>query len=455
MTDNPPFAAISWSLMHQLPRTPTGRPRLSPAHKAGLAGLVGTTVEWYDFFVFSTASSLVFPELFFPGAQQATGLLASFATFWVGFLGRPVGAALFGHLGDRLGRKHSLVVTLVLMGAATAGIGLLPRYEEAGITAPVLLCLLRLVQGIAVGGEWGGAVLLAGEHAPRGRRVILTAMVQQGTPLASILTSAVFLPFSRMGDGEFLAWGWRAPFLLSLPLMAVGLVIRLKVPESPEFEGLSAQGRVASAPVRDTVQRYFPKMAVCVGACAVPVAGTYLAGTFVLSWATVHAGFPREKVLGVVLCAAVARFLVQPVAAVAAQRWGVTRICALGLALYLLAVPLTVLALGSGSLARIALAVCGLESASAVVYAVVAALLVDAFPVRVRYTAISLSQQLAGVVFGGTAPALAQALVAAGHGSLWLVALYQVFLAVLSACCLLALVSARPAATATAGPAGR
>jgi MFS family permease len=280
--------------MRRAPRTPTGRPRLSPGHQAGLAGLVGTTVEWYDFFVFSTASSLVFPELFFPGAQQATGLLASFATFWVGFLGRPVGAALFGHFGDRLGRKRSLVATLVLMGAATTSIGLLPRYEEAGITAPVLLCILRLVQGIAVGGEWGGAVLLAGEHAPQGRRVILTAMVQQGTPLASILTSAVFLPFSRLGDGEFLAWGWRVPFLLSTVLMAVGLVIRLKVPESPEFESQSAQGRVAPAPVRDTLQRHFPKMAVCVGACAVPVAGTYLAGTFVLSWATVHIGYPRE-----------------------------------------------------------------------------------------------------------------------------------------------------------------
>ncbi|MCZ1010827.1 MFS transporter [Streptomyces lydicus] len=439
-------------MMRRTPRTPTGRPRLSAAHKAGLAGLVGTTVEWYDFFVFSTASSLVFPELFFPGAQQATGLLASFATFWVGFLGRPVGAALFGHLGDRLGRKRSLVGTLLLMGAATTGIGLLPSYDEAGVTAPVLLCVLRLVQGIAVGGEWGGAVLLAGEHAPKGRRVILTAMVQQGTPLASILTSAVFIPFSRLGDGEFLAWGWRVPFLLATVLMAVGLVIRLKVPESPEFEGLSAQGRVAPAPVRDTLRRHFPKMAVCVGACAVPVAGTYLAGTFVLSWATVHIGFPREKVLGVVLCAAVARFVVQPVAALAAQRLGAARICALGLAMYVLAIPLTVLALGSGSLLRIALGVCALESASAVVYAVVAALLVDAFPVRVRYTAISLAQQLAGVVFGGTAPALAQALVSVGHGSLWPVALYQAFLAALSACCLPALTSARRAATAAAHP---
>ncbi|WP_336050330.1 hypothetical protein [Streptomyces sp. CA2R101] len=193
-------------------------------------------------------------------------------------------------------------------------------------------------------------------------------------------------------------------------------------------------------------------MAVCVGACAVPVAGTYLAGTFVLSWATVHIGFPREKVLGVVLCAAVARFLIQPVAAIAARRLGIARICALGLAMYLLAIPLTVLALGSGSLLRIALAVCALESASAVVYAVVAALLVDAFPVRVRYTAISLSQQLAGVVFGGTAPALAQALVTVGHGSLWPVALYQAFLTALSALCLPALTSARRTAAAAAHP---
>lgn len=418
----------------------SGKAQRAAAHKAGLAGMLGTTVEWYDFFVFTTASSLVFPKVYFPGSSPAIGVLASFATLWLGFLGRPVGAAIFGHFGDRLGRKRSLIATVVLMGAATTGVGLLPGYDVAGVAAPVLLCVLRLVQGVAVGGEWGGAVLLAGEHAPRGERAVFTAYVQQGTPLASILTTAAFIPFTRFGDAAFLDWGWRIPFLAAAVLMTVGLVVRLKVAESPEFEGLTARGEMASAPVREVLRRHSGKLALCAGASAVPVAATYMAGTFVLSWATTNKGFPQDTVLTVVLCSAVARGLVQPVAALFARRVGAPAVCAVGLGLYFIAVPVSLICLGTSAIVWIAVGVGALESASAVVYAVIGVVLVDAFPARVRYSGISLAQQLAGLVFGGTAPAVAQSLTSLGHGALWPVALYQVFLVGVSACCLLAMV---------------
>ncbi|MFE6687047.1 MFS transporter [Streptomyces sp. NPDC057743] len=422
--------------MPPISRAPTAPGRLSQAHRAGFAGLVGTTVEWYDFFIFTTSAGLVFPKVFFPAASSGTGVLASFATLWVGFVGRPLGAVIFGHIGDRHGRRRSLVTSLLLMGSATTAIGLLPGHHLAGTAAPVLLCALRLVQGIAVGGEWGGAVLLAGEHAPKDRRPFFTAYAQQGTPLASVLASAAFLPFSALGDADFLTWGWRIPFLGSAVLMAIGLAIRLRVTESPEFASMVRHADVAARPVRDTLRRHSGALLLCVGVCAIPVAGTYLAGTFVLSWATEHIGFPRETVLTVVLCAAVARFLVQPAAALAARRAGTGRVFAAGLGLYLLAIPANIVCLGTGSVGWIAVGVGTLETASAIAYAVVAALLVDAFPARVRYTGISLAQQLAGVAFGGTAPALAQGLAAAGHGCLWPVAGYQALLVAVSACCL-------------------
>ncbi|MBB5122946.1 MFS transporter [Streptomyces eurocidicus] len=429
---------------HPAAGTGTDRSRLTQAHRAGLSGLLGTAVEWYDFFVFTTASSLVFPQLFFPQATPGGGVLASFATFWVGFLGRPVGAALFGHLGDRYGRKRSLVTSLTLMGATTTGIGLLPTYHAAGVVAPLLLCALRLLQGIAVGGEWGGAVLLAGEHAPREHRTLFTAYIQQGTPVASLLSTAVFLPFSRLADEQFLTWGWRVPFLLAAAFTTTGLLIRLRVAESPQYRHLSAtpQG-TAAAPLTETLRRYRRTLALCAGACAIPIAGTYLAGTFVLSWATVHLGFPRDTVLTVILCSAAGRCLLQPLTALAAHRYGPARICALGLALYLAAIPFNLYCLHTHSLWWITAGIAALEAASAMTYTVIAALLLDAFPTRIRYTGISLAQQLASLAFGGTAPATAQALSTAGGGRLWPVALYQAALTLLSAASLLTLTRRR------------
>ncbi|MFE0048084.1 MFS transporter [Streptomyces albireticuli] len=436
------------------PRDPA---RLTQAHRAGLSGMLGTTVEWYDFFVFTTASSLVFPQLFFPSTTPGGGILASFATFWVGFLGRPLGAVLFGHLGDRHGRKRSLITSLTLMGTTTTAIGLLPTYHTAGLAAPALLCALRLLQGIAVGGEWGGAVLLAGEHAPRGHRTLFTAYIQQGTPVASLLSTAVFLPFSRLADDQFLSWGWRVPFLLAAAFTTTGLLIRLRVAESPQYRRLTAtpQG-TAGAPLAEAWRHHRRALALCAGACAIPIAGTYLAGTFVLSWATVHLGFPRHTVLTVILCSAAGRCLLQPLTAFAAHRYGPARICALGLALYLVAIPFNLYCLHTASIWWITAGIAALEAASAITYTVIAALLHDAFPTRIRYTAISLAQQLASLVFGGTAPATTQTLTTLTDNRLWPIALYQTALTLLSAASLYALTrhrEHREGATACGAPA--
>ena len=192
------------------------------ARKAGIASFVGTTIEWYDFYAYSTAAALVLGKLFFPTTSPAVGVLASFASFWVGFLARPIGGIVFGHLGDKVGRKKTLIITLMLMGFCTTAMGLLPTYGQAGVIAPVLLVFLRLLQGIAMGGEWGGAVVLSSEHAPKGKEIFYSAFAQQGSPAGNLLATVAFLAVSTLPDHQFMTWGWRVPFLLSAVLVIVG-----------------------------------------------------------------------------------------------------------------------------------------------------------------------------------------------------------------------------------------
>jgi MFS family permease len=216
--------------------------------RATRAAFIGTAIEWYDFFIFGTAAALVFGPVFFPDLAPGTGLLASFATLWVGFLARPLGAAICGHLGDRYGRKNVLVGTLVLMGSASTCIGLLPTYAQIGVAAPIILVVLRLLQGLAVGGEWGGAVVMATEHAETGSKNRAGAWVQQGNPVGAILASVAFLVVGSLPDASFVSWGWRIPFLVSFVLILIGLVIRLKVEESDEFEELRREDEIANNP---------------------------------------------------------------------------------------------------------------------------------------------------------------------------------------------------------------
>ncbi|MFI2410247.1 MFS transporter [Streptomyces sp. NPDC018947] len=405
------------------------------ARRAGLAAFVGTTIEWYDFFIYGTASALVFGKLFFPDVSPAAGVLASFATFWVGFLARPLGGIVFGHFGDRMGRKGTLVTTLVMMGAATFLVGVLPTHAQIGVAAPLLLALLRAVQGIAVGGEWGGAVLMASENAPRGRGSFYAMLVQQGSPAGAILATLVFLAAGTLDDDAFMSWGWRVPFLLSGLLVVVGLVIRLKVEESDDFERVKESGDVVKLPVAEVLRTAWRTVLLGIGASVMGISAAYFTNTFVLSWTTNELHMSRQTMLYILLGISVVQFLWQPFAALISERVGETRfmVCSL-LTNVVVAVPMFLMI----STARPALVFCGIALgivSGSGYYAVLAGFLARAFPSRVRYTGISLSYQLCSTLIGGTTPLVAQALLTSGGGSIWpVVAFYAVLLLATTAC---------------------
>ncbi|MEW2487752.1 MFS transporter [Streptomyces sp. NPDC048411] len=418
------------------PAAAAGRTRASrQARRAGLASFVGTTIEWYDFYIYGTASALVFGKLFFPDVSPAAGVLASFATFWVGFLARPLGGIIFGHFGDRMGRKGTLVTTLLLMGAATFLVGVLPTHAQIGVAAPVLLALLRAVQGIAVGGEWGGAVLMASESAPKGRSSFFAMLVQQGSPAGAILSTLVFLAAGTLDDAAFLSWGWRVPFLLSGLLVVVGLVIRLKVEESDDFERVRESGDVVKLPIAEVLRTAWRTVLLGIGASIMGISAAYFTNTFVLSWTTNELHMDRQTMLYILLALSVVQFTWQPIAALISERVGEARfmVCSL-LANAVAAVPMFLLI----NTARPVLVFCGIALATisgSGYYAVLAGFLARAFPSRVRYTGISLSYQLCSTLIGGTTPLVAQSLLTSGGGSVWPVAgFYTVLLLVTTAC---------------------
>jgi MFS family permease len=303
------------------PDRPAGR---QPA-RAAAAAFVGTTIEWYDFYIYATASALIFGKLFFPSGEPFFSTLASFGTFAVGFFARPFGGLVFGHLGDRIGRKKALVATLAIMGVGTVGIGFLPTYASAGVLAPVLLVLLRIAQGIAIGGEWGGAVLMASEHAPREKRTFLASFAQLGSPAGLILSLLAFRTVAAMDKDAFFAWGWRLPFLASAVLLIVGLLIRMGVDESPEFEQMKAQRRTAALPVAEVVRDAWRTVLLCLGANVIGVAGAWFVNTFMLNYTTQTLGLDRALILDCLFVVAFIQLATQLASGWFAQRIGTGR----------------------------------------------------------------------------------------------------------------------------------
>ncbi|MEV4570676.1 MFS transporter [Nonomuraea sp. NPDC049419] len=407
------------------------------ARGAGIASFVGTSIEWYDFYIYGTASALVFSRLFFPDVSPAAGVMASFATFWVGFLARPLGGVVFGHLGDRIGRKRTLVVTLLLMGGATTLVGVLPTYAQVGMLAPVLLATLRLVQGIAVGGEWGGAVLIAAEHAGP-KRIFYAAFAQQGSPAGSILATAMFALVSTLPEDAFLSYGWRIPFLCSAVLLVVGLVIRLRVEESPEFTRMQERREVAKLPVAEVFRTAWPLVLLGIGASGVGIASAYFTNTFILSWATTDLGIAQSTMLDVLLIVAITQFVTQPLGAVLGQRYGAARFMLIAFSALIVCTPITFAMVGTGSpvLATLGLALSIVFGGMS--YAALAGFLAEAFPARVRYTGISLAYQLCGALIGGTAPMIAQALLTS-TGTIWAVVAQYLVIILLTMACVAAL----------------
>ena len=373
------------------------------ARKAGIAAFVGTTIEWYDFYIYGTAAALVFGKLFFKNADPAVATLLSFATFAVGFLTRPIGGVVFGHLGDRIGRKRALIATLLLMGFTTVGIGLLPTASSIGVAAPILLIVLRLLQGLAVGGEWGGAVLIATEHTRKERGFLFGAFAQQGSPAGRILATLAFLGVtSLLPSTALLDWAWRLPFLLSAVLVVIGLVIRLSLEESPAMVAMRERKEVAKVPVVDLFRTSSREVFLGVFGILCVFVVVYARDTFALSWATTNLNFSKDSFLTIILITSVVQFFAQPVGALIATRWRVRTVVTWLLALEIpaLAAMFMLISTGNWGLAMIGAVIATIPDV--MFYAIMAGMLAESFPVQVRYTGISVTYGLSGALCGAT-----------------------------------------------------
>lgn len=387
------------------------------------ASLIGTAVEFYDFYIYATAASLVFGPLFFPASSPALQLLASYASLSVAFIARPLGSIVFGHFGDRIGRKSTLVASLLIMGGSTLLVAFLPTYHQAGWIAPFLLCLLRFGQGFGLGGEWGGAALLAVENAPPGWRARFGMFPQLGAPVGFIAANGLFLILGAVLTPEqFQAWGWRVPFLGSLLLVGVGLWIRLKLTETPAFQAAAHEAPPPHVPVAELMKTHARETIGGTFAVVACFALFYLTTAFSLGYGVTTLGYGRQQFLGVLLFA----ILFMAAGIVWAGYWAdkssPRRVLMAGSVLTIVAGAALAPLMGSGSLPAITGFLCLALVVMGLVYGPLGAWLPSLFPARVRYTGASIAFNVGGVIGGGMTPAIAQAL--ATHGGLKLVGLY-------------------------------
>ncbi|MFB4421067.1 MFS transporter [Streptomyces sp. QL37] len=419
--------------------TATARERTKAANRAGFGAFIGSTIEWFDFYIYGTAAALVFDKVFFPELEGPIGTLVAFATFWVGFLARPLGGIVFGHYGDKLGRKKTLVITLLMMGVSTTAIGLLPGYASIGIAAPILLVCIRMIQGIGLGGEWGGSVLIASEHAPKGKSVLYGAFAQQGSPVGNTLSTVSFLAISQLPDDAFVSWGWRVPFLASAALVMVGLLVRLKVSESPAMAKLIEKKEVVKLPLTEVLRSHPMLIVLGIGACTIGLSATYFKSTFALSWATTSLDFDRSSFLTIILVANITQIIVQPFGALIATRmksWSRAVTVMLLPELILMPVMFLLISTENYGLAMLGVAVATIPHC--LYYAALAGMLASRFPAHLRYTGISLCYQLCGTLLGGTTPIIGQFLLNR-TGSITAVIAYAVFQVALTLGCMLLL----------------
>lgn len=392
------------------------------------ASFFGTALEWYDFFLYGTAAALVFNRLFFPNFDPVAGTMAAFATYAVGFFARPIGGVVFAHFGDRVGRKSVLVATLMIVGISTFLIGLLPTYESAGVMAPVLLIILRFLQGLGVGGEWAGAVLMVAEQGDPRRRGFATSWVQAGAPIGLLLATGAFGLATFLPESEFLVWGWRVPFLLGLVLTGVGLFIRLKVLESPLLVEALRGAPPARVPLVEALRRYPRNVVLAMGARMAENVFFYFFTVFALSYGTERLLLPRATVLSAVLFAATIHLIAIPLFGALSDRVGRKPVY-LGGTVFLGAFSFPFFWLVSSGPAALWLAITLGMVGHAAMYGPQAAFLSELFGTRVRYTGASLGYQLAAPLSGGLAPIISAVLLAWSGGEVWPVAVYLISMA--------------------------
>ncbi|WP_246695347.1 MFS transporter [Methylobacterium sp. P1-11] len=397
-----------------------------------LASMLGTIIEWYDFLIYGTAAALVFNKLFFPGLDPVAGTLAAFASYAVGFVARPLGGAIFGHYGDRLGRKGMLTLTMLIMGVGTFLIGCLPTYAQIGLWAPALLVALRLLQGIGIGGEWGGAVLMVIEHAPEHRRGLYGSLVQVGFPLGIAASTATFLWLTSLPEADFLSWGWRLPFLASALLIGIGLFVRLRLVETPAFARIKEEAAVAHMPLLDVITKQPRTFLIAVGLKVSEVAWVYILTVFSIVYATKTLDLPRSLILNAILLAAALELVTMPLFGWLSDKIGrrpmyfagsaVSAACAL--------VLFGLLDTRDPTIVVVTIAVI-MSLTHAMMFGPQAAFMPELFGTRTRYSGASLGCQVAAAISGGFAPIIATGLLA-WAGATWPIALYLIALAVVS-----------------------
>lgn len=397
------------------------------------ASLIGSSIEWFDYFLYGTVAALVFNQLFFPAEDPAVGTMLAFASFALSFFIRPFGGIIFSHIGDRIGRKKTLVLTLGLMGGATVLMGLLPTYQAIGIAAPILMVLLRLVQGLGIGGEWGGAMLLAVEYAPKERRGFFGSVPQMGVTIGMLLATLALTVMSMLPDDVFLSWGWRVPFVLSAVLVFVGLWIRKGIDETPSFKKNQEAGNVVAVPLLETLKHHKREVLIAVGAKFVETAPFYIMSTFIVYYATKELGFSRTQALNAVTVATVVTTLLIPLMGALSDRIGRKTVYIPGVLMMMAyAFPYFWL-LQTRSFSMLILAtVIGLGVIWAPTTAVLGTMFSEIFKSNVRYTGITLGYQIGAALAGGTAPLVATFLLAKFDHSYVPIALYIIFTGLVS-----------------------
>lgn len=407
---------------------PGGAQRATKAVSSAIVSGIGTSIEWYDFYLYGIAGALVFNKLFFPEISPLAGTLASFGVFAAGFVTRPLGGVIFGHFGDRVGRKRMLVISMVMMGLATFCVGLLPTYAEAGILAPVLLVVLRVLQGLAVGGEWSGAALLAVETAPPGRRGLYGSFPQMGVPFGNFASTLVFSAVISMPSGQFLAWGWRIPFLLSIVLVTVGLIVRLRLAETPAFEAVRDTGSLVKIPTAVALRRFPLAIVFAVGACFAPFIFSYFLTTFGITYGTTVVHLSKHFVLDTVAIASAVEFVTMPLAGALSDRWGRRRTFLTGtIATAVVTIPFFLAVRGGNEAVWFAAVVFCTGIIHPLMYGTLAAFSVELFPANIRYSATALGYQFGGLFGGGFAPLILTSLLAVNTKSFALLAGYIFF----------------------------